>query len=619
MGFTLKHLKSVIGGLVAMVLAFTEGAYADPLFNDVAFSETWLKLGRWEAQPLRGGYRSNIVTEEFFLAETGSVDPRAELRASMNAMVGPLGGSPDQHAVCQYPARAIFIEQNFALGLPDPFEACPELRTWSHDGEIRGVSALFIAGYFSNPGSAFGHILLRLHTDDETLVVEDVLDTAINYGARSSEDDPMIPYIIKGLTGQYRSTYTSLDFYHHSERFRSEQLRDIWQYRLNLTEDEVRLLTAHIWELLRAKNRYYFLEQNCAYRVGELLELVADRSLTPAAKKWMTPVDLFHRLSDTPDGDDPAISRVSRLASKETQFTDGYRALARPQQRLVDDLISPDAIDLSGASVAVGDAASAYNVALDYFAFNQDLPHADDRQAKILAARFALPPGEGVTIEPPNPPHEGQRSSLFSIAALSNNELGLGTEVRLRPAYFDFLSRTEGTQPYSELSMADIRLILRDDTIHLRSLEAVRVSGLGISEDGGPDTNSRAWRVRIGAETKDLSCDDCLLGFVETGLGEAVEVRPGIALFALASARIEGGDQINDSLSGVATAGAIVRRKNFGILLEGGVQQGLIDTDETLPFGKAEFRLHTADQWSVSFTSQVRRSTELGAAIQYYW
>lgn len=596
-------------------------ASVDGSVREAATSATWLKLGRWEHKVLGGPYRSNIVSDDFFLAPSGAVDPQAELQATMTAMVGPLGTDPDDHPICRYPARALFIDERFGLGLPDPFAACPELGTWSRDGQITGVSVLFIAGYFSNPGSAFGHILLRLHTNDDAIIVEDVLDTAINYGARSSEDDPIIPYIAKGLTGQYRSTYTSLDFYHHSERFRSEQLRDIWQYRLALDESDVRLLSAHIWELLRAKNRYYFLEQNCAYRIGELLELVVDRQLTPGAKTWMTPVDLFHRLTSDAEPRTPVVEQVTRLASKETQFNDGYRALSREEQKLVDTLIgaAPVAAMPPAAARNGSDPSDAYNVALDYFAFNDDLPYAEERQGRILAARFALPPRPGKRVAPPNPPHEGQRSSLFSVGAISNEDLGSGAEIRVRPAYFDFLSRTEGTQAYSELSMADLRLVARDGTLHLRSLEAVRVTGLGISEGGGPDNGARAWRVRIGAETRDLSCDDCLLGYAEAGLGEGWELRPGMAVFALASGRLESGDQINSSISGVATVGTVIRTPEFGILIEGGVQQGVTRTETTLPFAKAELRLATGKNWDISAAAQVRRSTELGVTIQCYW
>ncbi|NRA29270.1 MAG: DUF4105 domain-containing protein, partial [Parvularculaceae bacterium] len=213
-----------LGHLWAGVLcAWLMGVSA--LATDLAQHPTWLKLVQYQENALTGTWRSAIVTDSFFLSANGHRRPDLELQATLAALQEPMGDDPDEHALCQYPARAIWLDEEIDLGLPDPFSICPKLGDWSHGGTIDGVSVLFVAGYFSNPGSAFGHILLRLHAGSDELDVEDVLDTAINYGASDSEDDAIVAYIYRGRTGHFRSTYSSLDFYHHSERFREHQLR----------------------------------------------------------------------------------------------------------------------------------------------------------------------------------------------------------------------------------------------------------------------------------------------------------------------------------------------------------------------------------------------------------
>jgi len=620
-GVRMKYrFQSFVVCWLALVSLLWGSAAAEPrAVERLAGDPTWTKLIQYKDDGFFRGDRSAIITKDFFLAETGNKAPLAELLATLEAMQGPLGENPDEHVLCRFPARAIWLDEQLSLGVPDPFSVCPDLAAWSKQGTMDGVSVLFVAGYFSNPGSAFGHILMRLHAGDDAVDAEDVLDTAINYGAADSEDDPLVPYIYRGLTGHYRSTYSTLDFYHHSERFREQQLRDLWQYRLDLSPRQVRLFTAHVWELLRAHNRYYFLRQNCAYRIAAALELVVDRELTPSNKVWMAPADVFEALTREEPGKRPVVKEVKRLASRETQFTDGYRRLAPKQKRVIDKLMA-DA-DLPVQPLLTGlspdEQAQTLDVVLDYFAFADDVDPAQKSQA--LAARFVLPPSQEEDGAKPLPPHAGQAPSMWQVQALSNDELGAGVELRVRPAYFDFLSTTEGTAPFSELSMADLRLVARDDALHLRQLEIVRVTALKLQTDGAPNRDGRAYRFRTGAETRHLGCDDCLVGFVEAGLGEAVSLAPNVAAFGLLSARAEAGDVVNSSLSGVGTLGLVVHSKPAAMVVEAGLVQGIDHDEVTIPFAKAELRLGRGTQWDVRLRTEQREALEFGFAVSGYW
>ncbi|MEM1409511.1 MAG: DUF4105 domain-containing protein, partial [Pseudomonadota bacterium] len=204
--------------LSAICSPLSAAAEAPEPLSAIATSESWQILGRWKNSMWpRKGQRSDIITEAFFLAENGRNDPLAELQATLQALNEPIGTDTEDHAVCRYPGRAIFLRQQ-GFAIPDPALYCPDFLEFTDNGATDSVSALFISGYLSNPGSAFGHILLRLHAKGDAEPREDVLDRAINYGAASSEDDALIPYIAKGLVGGYRSTYTSLQFFHQAER-----------------------------------------------------------------------------------------------------------------------------------------------------------------------------------------------------------------------------------------------------------------------------------------------------------------------------------------------------------------------------------------------------------------
>lgn len=598
-------------------MAWAAAAAAADDLNTISSSPTWLKLGRWDRSPAQS--RSNVVNQDFFLAPDGTRNPYSELTATLTELRGPLGPAPNDHVLCRYPARALFLDQRLDLGLPDPFKACPDLKKWSGGGRVSGVSVIFVAGYFANPGSAFGHLLLRMHTDSDATDAAEVLDKAINYGARQSENDAIPVYIVRGLTGSYRSTYSSLEFYHHDERFRTEQLRDLWEYRLDLDEDNTRLLTAHIWEMTRAQNKYYFLRQNCGFRVAELLELVVDRDLIPDTKMWMAPVDVVEGLAREVDGQSAVVS-VTRLPSRETAFRDGYALLSSDERQFVDqaaaDTRRPQ--DLA-KDIGIADPREAYNVLLDFLALQPADDASTEKQRQVLAARLALPPSDQAEPQQPLSPTDGQPSSVVEMGLVSNEETGEGISFRVRPAYFDFLTRTGGTSPYAELSMGDLTLLAREGTVHLKRLDAVRVTSLGLAGDGAPNRDGRAFRTRFGAETRELACDSCLVAFGEAALGEAIEIAPGLAVYGLLGGRLEAGDTINDTVSGLALAGLVGPGKTVGLTVEAGFQQGFSDTDVTRPLVRGELRFRRDRRSDGGITLAHDGTTEIGVVFRRYW
>ncbi|MEL6488011.1 MAG: hypothetical protein AAFQ13_12810, partial [Pseudomonadota bacterium] len=61
--------------------------------DQLASTFEWLHLGRWKRSILSGGHwRSDIITDTFFLAENGRTDPSAELVATISALSEPLEG-----------------------------------------------------------------------------------------------------------------------------------------------------------------------------------------------------------------------------------------------------------------------------------------------------------------------------------------------------------------------------------------------------------------------------------------------------------------------------------------------------------------------------------------------
>ena len=68
--------------------------------------------------------------------------------------------------------------------------------------------------------------------------------------------------------------------------------RDIWEYPLNLTPTETKRIIRHLWELQNIEFDYYFFDENCSYRLLELLEVARpDIELTDEYILTAIPVD----------------------------------------------------------------------------------------------------------------------------------------------------------------------------------------------------------------------------------------------------------------------------------------------------------------------------------------
>lgn len=604
----------IIAAFLAAAAGFSAAARAQTPFmaaaaplsvEEAARHPVWLALIRWVPPKLPGGDgHVDVTSGAFYLSGRKNFDAAAELAATVAALKAPVGADPEAHSLCRFPARARFVRAILGESLPNE-PACAKLNAWRRNGAVSSISVVLASGHLSNPGSFYGHLLLKLNTAEETLS-SDLLDTAVNYGAVFGEKQNPILYVAKGVAGGYTSLFTHLEYFYHNHNYAETQLRDVWEYELSLSPERTAFLVDHIFEMIGVGNRYYFAVQNCAYRIAEIVNVVVDEPLLPRTKFWSTPVDVFRRISEIEQDGRPLVRRIERLPSRQNRFRERYFALPPESRILVRKLaVGP----LEPSQLAPAEAASAEReilAALDYLAFVdvKTTEGSDGRKARtndLLLARLALPPAVEAPQEakPPPPPHEGDRSSLFQLRYLNNTALGHGVELRFRPVYSDFLSQEIGVLPYSELSILDLRLRIIEDNLSLRRLDVIRVTTLNPNRTGLPKDGDVAWRLRFGAEAREVACSGCAVGFVEGGLGKAAALGGSGAVYALGLARARLGAN-NDSVAQAGAGAGLIA--HFGsiakVSLEGGAWREL-DGPETSAFAKVETRIAGGDRWDI--------------------
>ncbi|NVJ59956.1 MAG: DUF4105 domain-containing protein [Gammaproteobacteria bacterium] len=225
--------------------------------SSLATDQQWLSL----LHITEVGQESEIDDPKFFLSNTSSA------KEELLATIQQLQSYPELR--CKFPARYEWLSEklNWTFQPLNP-QNCPELFEWYQQLDTHKASLIFPTAYMNSPSSMFGHLFLRLDADK---TANDLLAFSVNYGANVDNDDSSLTYIYKGLFGGYPGTYTIVPYYEKVNEYNDIEHRDIWEYPLKLDDAQLRRLLLHLWELQNVEIDYYFIDENCAYRILSLL------------------------------------------------------------------------------------------------------------------------------------------------------------------------------------------------------------------------------------------------------------------------------------------------------------------------------------------------------------
>ena len=245
--------------------------HAIPL-NRLANSRYWKILLHY-----RNG-RSEIDSPNFFLSKNGKYSPLDELNATVYYLLHPKYKG-DKSVYCRFPARRVWIEKMLP-NLKIKKQTCPQLqKALNALKDVSSVSVIFPTISMNSPASMFGHTLIRLNYPGDPLN-----SFAVNFAAQTTDTNGII-YAFKGLTGLYHGKYAILPYYKKIFEYNDIKNRDIWEYKLNLTKQEIHRLVLHIYEIKNTYSKYYYFNKNCSYEILWLLE---------AARPKLNLVNRFH-------------------------------------------------------------------------------------------------------------------------------------------------------------------------------------------------------------------------------------------------------------------------------------------------------------------------------------
>lgn len=512
--------------LCSMCLSATASASQ---LTTLAQSAMWQKLLMYEADSSSpSGLRSAIHSPEFFLAQDGATNPEAELRATLDALLLPPTDQQDQHAKCRFPARLIWLQQQ----LPEKTAqlqrlACPEFSAWSHQQKIDSVSLVFANGYLGNPASYYGHIFLKFN-DRDNAENSRLLDLTLNFGAILDKQDDPVSYIVKGISGGYDGGFSPIEFYFHTATYGEKELRDLWEYRLDLPEAAVRMIVAHAWEVMQKRYVYYFFQRNCAYRVAELLQIVDGIRIIPENRPWLVPQALIQQLADARLDGKALIADKIYHPSRQSRLYEKYSSLSPEEQRLASRIIQQATTLKSSELLALPTERqqAVIDTLIDYYQFNvakeSNPQHKKSPPAYFaaLAARLKLATGTPpVKVQQSGSPDNGHAPSWVQLGIARTEDGHHSQTLRLRPAYYDALDAGSAQVKNGALSMGDIQLEYQQGKLSLRQLDLIAIDSVNPAVTGLPGDRGFGWKLKAGAEQDRLSCRHCLVGRLQGDIG----------------------------------------------------------------------------------------------------
>lgn len=408
----------------------------------------WRALLHYEPRWLSRGQGSIISSPWFFLADRGRSDARAELAATLAALLdGRVLAHWNKPAACVFPARRAFLADRLpglATHLPD--RDCPEYARWRARLEPRSASLVFPSAYLNSPASMFGHTLLRLDGTGGRGGHE-LLSYAVNFAARTQERSGLT-FAFKGLTGGYDGRYDIYPYYEKVKQYAWIENRDVWSYPLALTREELVRLQAHLWELREVGFDYFFVTKNCSYQLLALLQVVRPGlELTQQFRLHAIPAETIQTLSREPG----LLGAAAYRPALRTELTHGLAQLSATDRDRVAGLAAGrlDPTGLQG--LAPRRQIRVLELAHDYLFYrhrSRDEPASaarEARMARLLLARSGLT-GRAELAEPPAPsadPSQGHGAFRLSAGPLWSDD-ERGWQIGLRPAYHDALDPPAG-------------------------------------------------------------------------------------------------------------------------------------------------------------------------------
>lgn len=438
---------------------------------------------------------SEVTYAGYFYAKDGKTNLNSELQANIKALF--LEAPDNQSIRCKFPARSRWLMQQLNIDVQQlPKVNCVEFNDWINQIKPHKATLIYATDFMGNPSSMFGHTLLRLDPKDQKQL--NLVSYAVNYAATVKGDDNW-SYAWKGLTGQYPGEYSLMPYYRKVKEYGDFESRDLWEYELNLTPEETRFLVEHIWEMQHVSFPYYFVSDNCAYRLLGLIDLVRpDLNLKQQFSYAAIPIETLKAVDQQ-----ALVKEVVYRPALETQLLSQAKQHGTDLAKVAHQIafIETDQVQSTLKTYTQQDQAKILEMAYDdlylqYISRQVDANIAQPKLRQLLAERSQIEV-EKQRQQPERPkmqPVEGHhaRNLSVNVGEVQGQKF---VELGHRQAYHDLIDPQGGYRTGTQLLFLDGSLQYRDDKLKLEHLDLLSVNSYNPVQ---PFKSPLTWGFNLG-------------------------------------------------------------------------------------------------------------------------
>jgi len=549
--------------LLAYSVTADEFVVVDPTYRDELIASAldkklyddpyWRLLGHYRPRWF-GGYKSMIDDPAFFNASNGKYSPRDELVSTISAFFDPAPDDPEVfHPMCRFPARFAWLQKQLGIDeLQLPVPTCESFDRVFAYMKPQSATLVFPAAFMNSPASMFGHTLIVFDAKDKNRL----LSKGVGYAAAVTTGFGPL-FAIEGILGMYPGSYSVESYYDKVEQYNDIHQRDIWEYELDFTTEEVELMFRHAWELQNIWSWYYFFDENCAYKMYQLIDAARpDLNLSDDKSWFVIPIDTVKLIASR-----DIVRTVTFRPSKATRMTamaDQLPAEIRKQSIQTGKGRQEPAIIATNETYSLAERRLALDLSADYtqYLLTEKIIDHDaytKRYLSILRERSKLGQREEneFTIMEPSRPESGHSASMLGPGGgVENGDRFVSLSGRI--AYHGLLDNDVGFTRGAQILFLNTEARWKpeddDDNIELRFVDVVHVESISPRNDL---YSPMSWRARLGFTQMDRRDDQNGMVFnAQTGGGGAWEFGASHLLFSMMETEIHLSDRYDSFVAG---------------------------------------------------------------------
>ena len=504
-----------------------------------------------------------IKDSKQYLSSINNFSPQEELRLSLIEYNKYLKGRSD--FFCRHPSRAFFITRHISSLPKFNYQRCEEYLKWIENGDITSISFMYVTGYLKNPASFFGHTLLKfnrgLGNQNQSL-----LERSLNYGAETN-NDAALPYVVKGLIGKYKAALQEESFFRLSAEYQEFQMRDIFEYRLSLSDYQKNIILSYTYEMQFREYDYYFLADNCAYRINRILGLALGDEPMPKTP-WKAPIDLLINIHDS-----GLVTDIIYYPSQTTKMIASIKSLSTQDKEIFYSVLKgkPDQYEnlerLETTSVKLAAIEYLNYSKLKAYKKNDEitLQDIDRARKKILLGINPQKSFKKKKAALTAFPHEINRPTRISYNALQIEGGKVAHSFVLRGANFELLDKDKTKKTRSEFVFLSPKITYFDDELLFDELIFFKILSLNDLGVKIPNERNISWGIDISRKNLSKSCYPCSISSLTGTIGKSIYLNNSSTFYSLLDGSVHQSRNDSGNISAKIRVGFLFDIKNAKI------------------------------------------------------